>query len=58
MAISFICINFFSKKLFKTKYNVKNDSGATTEGEGKYMKYASFPWPPVVAAISVSMLFT
>jgi len=35
MAISFICNNFFSKKVFKQKYNVKNNSDATTEGEGK-----------------------
>jgi len=26
------------KKVFKQKYKVKNNSGATTEGEGKYMK--------------------
>jgi len=39
MAIRFICINFFSKEsFFKQKYIVKNNSGATTEGEGKYMK--------------------
>jgi hypothetical protein len=42
--------------LFK-KNNFKNNSAATTEGEGIYMKYASFLWPPVVAAISVSTPF-
>jgi hypothetical protein len=58
VAISFICINFFSKNVFKQKSNVKNKSGAYTEGEEKYMKYVCFLWPPRVVALSVSTLLS
>jgi len=54
MAISSICISLFSKNVFKQKSNFKNHNVASTEGEGNYMKYVSFPWPPVVATLSVS----
>jgi hypothetical protein len=33
--------------------NVETDSLASTGGQGKYMKYVSFPWPPPEAAMSI-----
>jgi hypothetical protein len=35
------------------KRNVEIDSPAASGGYGKYMKYISFPWPPLEAALSV-----
>jgi hypothetical protein len=32
---------------------VEIDSPPSREGEGKYMKYFSFPWPPIGAALSI-----
>jgi hypothetical protein len=40
-----------SKKTVLTKKaEEKIDSSASTGSHGKYMKYVSFPWSPVVAA--------
>ena len=51
MAMSFVFINSFSNNCFLTKkQTLKIDSAASRGGHGKYMKYASFPWPSVVAA--------
>jgi hypothetical protein len=35
------------------KQNVEIDSAASSGGKGKYMKYVSFPWPPLEAALSI-----
>jgi len=34
----------------KKNRNLKIDNSARTVSHGKYMKYVSHPWPPVVAA--------
>jgi len=33
--------------------NVESDSAAASGGQGKYVKYVNFPWPPPEAAPSV-----
>jgi hypothetical protein len=38
----------------KKKLMLKIDSAASIGGQGKYMKYVSFSWPPVVTALSIS----
>jgi len=32
---------------------LKIESAASTGGQGNDMKYITFPWPPVVAALSI-----
>jgi hypothetical protein len=50
-AVSFVFNNSFSKKLIFNKKNLtlKIGSASSTGSHRKYIKYVSFPWPPVVA---------
>jgi hypothetical protein len=50
--------NFFhrptaQKQRVNKKQKVEIDSPASSGGQGKYMKYVSFPWLPREAALSV-----
>jgi len=36
-----------NKQRVYKKQNVEIDSAASSGGQGKYMKYVSFPWPPL-----------
>ena len=36
----------------KKNQNVENDSAASSGGQGKYVKYVNFPWPPLEAALT------
>jgi hypothetical protein len=50
--------NFFWRSTYHNqhvnkKQNVEIDSPATSGGQGKYMKYVSFPWLLLVVALSV-----
>ena len=50
--------NFFRtstkyKQSVNKKQNVETDSAVSSGGQGKYMKYVSFPLPPLEAALSV-----
>ena len=49
MAIWFVSV-IFSKKILTFKIG----SVVSTERQGKCMKYVSFPWPLVVAALWIS----
>jgi hypothetical protein len=44
--------NSFLPRLSK-KHNVETDSRASSGGQGKYMKWVRFPWPPLGAALSI-----
>jgi hypothetical protein len=35
------------------KQNVEIDSSISGRGQGKYVKYVSFPWPPLEAVLSI-----
>ena len=41
---------------FKQEQNVEIDSPASSGGQSKYMKYVSFAWPTVEAAMSIFTL--
>ena len=47
MEVSFVFINSFSKIIPLTKK--LNEKAASNGSRGMFMKYVSFPWPPVVA---------
>ena len=38
------------------KQNVEIDSPVSSGCQGKYMKYVSFPWPPLETALSIFTL--
>jgi hypothetical protein len=41
------------KQRVNKKENIKIESPASSTGQGKYMKYISFHWSPLVAALSI-----
>jgi hypothetical protein len=50
--------NFFQRSTdYKQRVNkiqsVEIDSAASSGGQGKYLKYVSFPWTPLEAALSI-----
>jgi len=50
LAVSLSFVDFFPKRLLTKKLKLNFDSAVFTGNHGKYTKYVSFPWPPVVAA--------
>ena len=48
----YICCSFFGLDN-KKNHNIENDSAASSGGQGKYVKYVNFPWPPLEAALPV-----
>jgi hypothetical protein len=47
--------NDFNKK--KNRVTLKTDSALCTRSQSKYVKFVSYPWPPVVATLSIPTLF-
>jgi len=41
------------KRRIHKKQNVEIDSAASSGGQARYMKYVSFPWPPLEATVSI-----
>jgi hypothetical protein len=41
------------KQHVNKEQNVEINNSASSLGQEKYMKYVSFPWPPLEAALSI-----
>jgi hypothetical protein len=50
MAVFFFSLIQFEKNCLTKELMLKIHGAASTGSHGRYMKYVSFPWPPVLVA--------